>query len=41
MHMEKKQKRPVKWRKLLKAVGDVLPLLVTLFLRARKGKKEG
>lgn len=37
----KKEKRPVKWRKVLKVVEDVLPLLVTLWTRARKGRGKG
>jgi hypothetical protein len=32
---EKKEPR-IKWRKLLKAVGDVLPLLVSLLLKRKK-----
>jgi len=34
----KKERRPVKWRKILKVAEDVLPLLVTLLARAQKGR---
>ena len=34
----KKEKRPVKWRKVLKVVEDVLPLLVTLLIKGRRSK---
>ena len=34
----KKEKRPVRWRKILKVAEDVLPLLLTLLTKARRSK---